>query len=199
MSEQDRPDAAAARTARFEVQPDFDPRRLFLVDECATSSRMALIHGRAPWMSYPAHLSRTDTGRPHRSWGADLGGVAARWVIDGATYDEMLVPPVRSQVVPVLRSGDVVVLDNLQAHKPTSIREAIGTTGAPSYCCRSTVRTLSNRTRFLEAETRLRSQASRAEEAPNPTISAGSTALRHLAADKTSLQVPMNQKDGRLN
>ncbi|MEM7423437.1 MAG: hypothetical protein AAF334_06915 [Pseudomonadota bacterium] len=120
-------------------------------------------------------------------------------MIDGATYEEMFLPPVRSHVMPVLRSGDVVVLDNLQAHKPTTIRDAIATAEAPSYSCRSTVRTLSNRTRFLEAETRLRSQASRAEEAPNPTISAGSTALRHLAADKTSLQVPMNQNYGRLS
>jgi transposase len=55
--------------------------------------------------------------------GAD--GMAAPMVVDGAMTGELFVAYVEQVLVPSLRPGDVVVMDNLGAHKRPKAREAI--------------------------------------------------------------------------
>lgn len=74
---------------------------------------------------------------PHSHWktttfvgGLTLNGVVAPMTIDGAMTGAAFLAYVEQVLVPILKPGDIVVLDNLPAHKPVAIREAIETTGA---------------------------------------------------------------------
>jgi transposase len=51
-------------------------------------------------------------------------------LIDGAINGESFLAYVRKVLVPTLRPGDVVVMDNLGSHKSAAVREAIEAAGA---------------------------------------------------------------------
>ena len=57
--------------------------------------------------------------------GLRLSGLTAPWVLDGPMDGEAFRVYVRHVLAPTLRRGDVVVLDNLPAHKVPGVREAI--------------------------------------------------------------------------
>ena len=57
-------------------------------------------------------------------------GLTAPLVIDGPLNGELFLAYVRQQLAPTLRSGDVVVMDNLSAHKVAGVSEAITAAGA---------------------------------------------------------------------
>ncbi|MGW9820818.1 transposase [Methylorubrum extorquens] len=57
-------------------------------------------------------------------------GLCATPLFDGATNGARFRAYVTDTLVPVLRLGDIVILDNLQAHKVTGAREAIEAAGA---------------------------------------------------------------------
>lgn len=57
--------------------------------------------------------------------GLQLMGMTAPWVLDGPIDGEAFRTYVQRVLTPTLRRGDVVVLDNLPAHKVAGVREAI--------------------------------------------------------------------------
>jgi transposase len=57
-------------------------------------------------------------------------GVEAVMTIEGATDAEVFRVYVEQVLRPTLRPGDIVIMDNLRAHKAAGIREAIEQTGA---------------------------------------------------------------------
>ncbi|MFQ3594961.1 MAG: transposase, partial [Sphingomonadaceae bacterium] len=57
--------------------------------------------------------------------GLRLGGMTAPWVLDGPMEGDAFRVYVRDVLAPTLRRGDVVVLDNLPAHRVAGIREAV--------------------------------------------------------------------------
>lgn len=59
-----------------------------------------------------------------------VGGVAAAVSVEAATDGPVFLAFVRDALVPALRPGDVVVMDNLGAHKVKGVREAIEGAGA---------------------------------------------------------------------
>jgi transposase len=66
--------------------------------------------------------------------------IAAPWVIEGAIDGPAFLIWVERELVPTLRPGDVVVLDNLRVHKAATVRAAIRRAGAhllflPPYSC----------------------------------------------------------------
>lgn len=136
---------------------------------------MARTHGRAP------KGERCRAPVPHGHWktttfvGAlTLDGMTAPWVIDGAMDGEMFLLWVQTQLAPVLRPGDTVILDNLPAHKPAAIREAIEDIGAvlaflPPYSPDFNPIELA----FSKLKTWLRSRAARTKEALDQAIAAG--------------------------
>lgn len=74
---------------------------------------------------------------PHGHWktttfvgGLTLDGVVAPMTIDGAMTGAAFLAYVEQVLAPILRPGDIVVLDNLPAHKPAGVREAIEAAGA---------------------------------------------------------------------
>jgi len=130
-SEQDRPDILKRRKAWFDSQLDLDPTRLVFIDETAASTKMARRYGRAPLGE------RCRAAVPHSHWktttvtaGLRLTGIAAPMVLDGPMTGEAFRAYVEQVLVPELAAGDVVVMDNLPAHKVGGIREAIEQAGA---------------------------------------------------------------------
>jgi len=130
-SEQERPDVAARRRAWFDAQPDLDPERLVFVDETGASTKMARLRGRAK------RGQRCRSPIPHGHWKTTtftgalrLCGLTAPMVLDGPMNREAFQAYVEQVLVPTLRPSEVVVMDNLPAHRPPHIRAAIEATGA---------------------------------------------------------------------
>jgi transposase len=60
-------------------------------------------------------------------------GIVAPWVIDGPINGESFRTYVEQVLVPELRPGDIVVMDNLGSHKAPAIRQAIRAAGAKLF------------------------------------------------------------------
>lgn len=76
--------------------------------------------------------TRLVTKVPHGHWKTTTflaalrtTGLTAPLVIDGAVNGELFLAYVRQQLVPTLRPGDIVIMDNLSSHKQAGVREAI--------------------------------------------------------------------------
>ena len=79
----------------------------------------------------PRSHARAVIGRPTRSSSAlRLDGLAAPAVFDGPIDNPTFLAYVEQVLVPTLRPGDVVVLDNLAVHKQPAVRAAIEAVGA---------------------------------------------------------------------
>ena len=130
-SEQQRPDVLQRRRAWFEAQPALDPDRLVFVDETGASTKMARRCGRA----LRGHRCRAPV--PHGHWKTTtfvgalrLSGMTAPMVLDGAMHGAAFLAYVKKVLVPTLEPGDIVVMDNLPAHRSAAAREAIHRAGA---------------------------------------------------------------------
>jgi transposase len=130
-SEQERPDVAAARAAWKAEQPALDPARLVFLDETGTSTNMARLRGRAK-------RGRRVVGRvPWGHWktmtflaGLRHDAITAPFVIDRAMTGAIFREYLRRCLVPTLHPGDIVVMDNLPAHKNAAVRQIIEAAGA---------------------------------------------------------------------
>jgi transposase len=74
---------------------------------------------------------------PHGHWatttfvaGLRLGGLSAPCVIDGPMNGPAFLAYIEQFLVPSLQAGDIVVMDNLSAHKVAGVRDAIEAAGA---------------------------------------------------------------------
>lgn len=122
---------AAARAAWIAAQPDLDPARLVFIDETGTSTNMARLRGRAK-------RGHRLVGRvPWGHWktltfvaGLRQDGITAPFVIDCPMTRAIFVEYLRQCLVPTLVPGDIVVMDNLPAHKGERVRQIIETAGA---------------------------------------------------------------------
>lgn len=83
--------------------------------------------------------SRTAIGRRPPFVGAlRLTGMTAPMVLDGPMTGEWFLAYTEQVLVPTLRPGDVVILDNLPAHKGTAVREAVEAASATLLFLRHT-------------------------------------------------------------
>jgi transposase len=119
------------RQAWFDGQLDLDPEKLVFIDETALSTKMARMRGRAK------RGERCRAGIPHGHWKTTtftgalrLTGMTAPMVLDGAMTGVAFLAYVEQVLAPTLSKGDVVVMDNLPAHKAAGVRQAIEATGA---------------------------------------------------------------------
>lgn len=92
---------------------------------------MARLRGRAK------RGERLRAGVPHGHWktttfvaGLRLGGMSAPMVLDGPMNRTAFLAYIEQVLCPTLAPGDVVVMDNLPAHKGTAVRWTIEATGA---------------------------------------------------------------------
>ena len=121
----------AARKAWTENQANLDPERLIFIDESGLSTKMARLRGWAP------EGERCHAAIPHGHWktitfvgGLTLSGVIAPMLLDGPMDGECFRAWVEQMLAPWLNPGDIVIMDNLPAHKVAGIRQAINKTGA---------------------------------------------------------------------
>ena len=117
---------AARRKLWNAARPFIDPHSLVFLDETGVNTKMARLYGWAPIGE------RCRDSVPFGHWktmtfiaGLRLSGMTAPWVLDGPMDGEAFRVYVQQVLGPTLKRGDVVVLDNLPAHKVAGIREAI--------------------------------------------------------------------------
>jgi transposase len=113
------------------AQPDLDPARLVFIDETGASTKMARLYGRS------LRGGRCIAAIPHGHWktttfvgGLRHTGITAPMVLDGPMDGPAFLAYVEQVLAPTLAPGDIVVLDNLPAHKPAAVREALRAAGA---------------------------------------------------------------------
>ena len=121
----------AAREAWFEGQLDLDPTHIVFIDEAAANTKMARLYGRAP------RGERRRAAVPHGHWKTTTftaslrhDRIAAPMVLDGPMNGEAFLAYVEQALVPELRPRDIVIMDNLPAHKVHGVRQAIEAAGA---------------------------------------------------------------------
>jgi transposase len=108
-----------------------DPARLVFLDESGAKTNMTRLRGRSKGGS------RCVDDAPHGHWctttmisSVRLDGSTACMAIDDATSAEVFREYVRHVLVPTLGPGDIVVLDNLSAHKDAEALDLIHAVGA---------------------------------------------------------------------
>ena len=107
------------------------PSKLVFIDESSMKTNMTRRYGRAK------RGQRLVAAVPHGHWKTTtfLGalrcdGLTAPLVIDGAINGELFVAYVEQVLVPTLKPGDVVIMDNLRVHKMAAVRQAVEASGA---------------------------------------------------------------------
>lgn len=130
-AEQARPDVAEARARWKADQSGLDPRRLVFIDETGANTKMVRTRGRAP----KGH--RLIGREPWGHWktttftaGLRHDGLVAPFVLDGPMNGEAFLVYVEKILAPALSPGDIVVMDNLAAHKVDGVRTRIEAAGA---------------------------------------------------------------------
>jgi transposase len=130
-SEQDTERVQQARASYREEVATLDAQRFKFIDESGVNLAMTRLYGRAP-------SGERVIGAVPQNYGANvtmlasLGshGIEAMMTIEGATDTEVFRAYVEQVLRPTLHPGDIVIMDNLRAHKAAGIREAIEQTGA---------------------------------------------------------------------
>ena len=91
----------------------------------------------APLRGWAPRGQRLNAKVPHRRWKTMTflaalrhDRVEAPWLIDGPINGESFRLYVETALVPTLRPGDVVILDNLGSHRGKAVRRAIRAAGA---------------------------------------------------------------------
>ena len=130
-SERDRPDVARRRERWAERQDQIDPERLVFIDETWTKTNMEPLRGWAPLGA------RLVAKVPYGHWKTSTFIAALRcdrieapWLLDGPVNAAAFLTYVEKILSPTLRSGDLVIMDNLSSHKGKAVRQAIRAAGA---------------------------------------------------------------------
>src|SRR3712207_4804444 len=120
-----------------------DPGRLVFVDEMGTHTSLAPLYAYAPvgeraFFEIPRNRGKNTTllASLHR------GGMGPSMAVEGATTARVFETYMEQVLAPALRPGQVVVMDNLGAHRPKRVSELIEGRGCDLiYLCRPTPRT----------------------------------------------------------
>lgn len=105
--------------------------RLTFIDESGINLSMTRTHGRAPKGQRVIDRVPKDPGVNVTLIGAlSQSGLDALMTIAGATTGDVFLAYVEQVLGPTLRPGDVVMMDNLRAHKVSGVAEAIASRGA---------------------------------------------------------------------
>ena len=129
--EQDRPDVARRREQWRKYQDRIEVSRLVFIDETWAKTNMAPLRGWGP------RGARLKAKAPLGHWktmtfiaALRCDRIEAPCLFDGPIDGETFLAYVRSFLVPTLRPGDVVIMDNLGSHRGKAVRHAIRKAGA---------------------------------------------------------------------
>ena len=132
--ERDRPDVAHRRAQWTKYQGRIEPERLVFIDETWTKTNMAPLRGWAPCGE------RLIAKVPHGRWKTTTFLAALRhdridapWLLEGPIDGESFRTYVEKVLLPTLREGDIVIMDNLGSHKGKAVRALIRSAGAKLF------------------------------------------------------------------
>jgi transposase len=133
-SEQDRPDVRRRRERWKTHQHKLDPARLVFIDETWAKTNMTRLHGRC------AKGQRLLAKAPFGRWrtltflaALRSDRIDAPCVVDGPINGTSFLAYVEQILVPALKQGDIVIMDNLGSHKGRAVRRAIRAAGAKLF------------------------------------------------------------------
>ena len=113
------------------AQPSMDLGKLVFIDESGAKTNMTRLYGRAK------SGQRALDDAPSGHWctttmisSVRLDGSTDCMVVDGATTKDIFKAYVEQILLPTLKAGDVVVMDNLSAHKNQETIDLIESVGA---------------------------------------------------------------------
>ena len=121
-----------------------DGTRFVVLDETGASTKMTRLYDQVP------KGERFVASVPHGHWhittfvaGLRTTGIVAPLVLDGPMKGAAFLAYTEQMLVPSLQPGDVLVMDNLPAHKVAGVAEAVRQAGAsvlylPAYSPTST-------------------------------------------------------------
>lgn len=122
---------ARARQRWMREQSMFDPARLVFIDETSANTKMVRLHGRC------ARGERLVSHVPQGHWktitfvaALRRNGMRASRTVDGSMTGKKFFSYVEQCLAPTLKRKDIVMIDNLPAHKAAGVREAIEARGA---------------------------------------------------------------------
>ena len=130
-SEQDRPDVVEQCAAWRDSQERIDPAKVVFIDETWAKTNMTRRYGRSELGT--RLVEKTPCGRWQTT--TFLGalraeGFIAPLTVEGSINGALFRAWVEQHLVPALKPGDIVVMDNLSSHKVAGIRKAIEAVGA---------------------------------------------------------------------
>jgi transposase len=109
---------------------DTDPAQVVFVDECGTHTSMTRRRARAP------HGMRARGAVPRNRGpvttliaGLSLAGMVPAMTVEGGTTAAVFAAYLEQVLLPALRPGQVVVVDNVGAHKPDRMRVLVEAAG----------------------------------------------------------------------
>lgn len=107
-----------------------DPERLVFVDEMGTHTSLASLYAYAPigeraFFEIPRNRGRSTTLLSS----LNAEGMGSSMAVKGATTREVFEAYVEHFLAPTLKPGQLVVMDNLGAHRPKRVREIIEASG----------------------------------------------------------------------
>jgi transposase len=115
-------------------QNRIDPSRLVFIDETWTKTNMAPLRGWSP------RGQRLLARVPHGRWQTMTfiaalrhDGVEAPWLLEGPINGDSFLLYVEKVLVPTLRPGQIVIIDNLGSHRGKAVRAAIRAAGAKLF------------------------------------------------------------------
>jgi transposase len=133
-SEQDRPDVQAKRRQWRRRSRRLSTKRLIFIDQTGVSTRMHRDHGRSPVGERVIGAIPEMNYQSSTLMGAlRLNGEFESMIYDGGTDIPTVLTFVESTLAPTLKPGDIVVWDNLRAHRSPAVIHAIERTGADVY------------------------------------------------------------------
>ena len=109
------------------VIASIEPERFVFVDECSSNISLAPLYG---W----ARRGERAHQRVPRNWGKNItlissigkeSGMGASLVVEGSTNGMVFETYLEEVLLPTLKKGQVVVMDNLSAHKGERVRQLI--------------------------------------------------------------------------
>lgn len=113
------------------IQELFDWENFVFLDETWTKTNMTPLYG------WAERGKRLIDFVPHGHWKTTTflaalrhDGLTAPMVVDGAINGELFLAYVKQILLPTLKEGDIVVMDNLGSHKVAGVEEAIHSVGA---------------------------------------------------------------------
>jgi transposase len=132
--ERNRPDVARRRAQWSKYQDRIDPERLVFIDETWTRTDMAPLRGWAP------RGRRLTAKVPHGRWktmtflaALRRDRIEAPWFLEGPIDGDSFRLCVEKVLLPTLRPGDIVIMDNLGSHKGKAVRRFIRSAGAKLF------------------------------------------------------------------